>query len=62
MSKLVRKTLDESPIKPAQVRKLARIAAIPEEEIDFSEIPPLQEKFWQNAIRNPFERPVKLEA
>jgi len=61
MSKFVRKTLADSPMTPARKRKLARIAARPEEEIDFSEIPPLKESFWKNAVRNPFYRPVKQQ-
>lgn len=31
-----------------------------QEEIDFSDIPPLDEDFWKNAVRNPFYRPVKV--
>jgi len=61
MSKLVRKTLTDSPITPARKRKLAQVAARPDSEIDFSEIPPLTESFWKNAIRNPFYRPVKRQ-
>lgn len=61
MSKLVRKTLADSPMTPARQRKLARVAARPDEEIDFSEIPPLKESFWKNAVRNPFYRPVKQQ-
>jgi len=61
MSKLVRKTLADSPMTPARQRKLARIAARPDEEVDFSEIPPLKESFWKNAVRNPFYRPVKQQ-
>lgn len=61
MSKLVRKTLADSPMTPARQRKLARIAARPDEEIDFSEIPPLKESFWKNAVPNPFYRPVKQQ-
>ena len=59
MSKLVRKTLAESPMTPARKRKLAQLAAWPDSEIDFSDIPPLKESFWKNAVRNPFYRPVK---
>jgi uncharacterized protein (DUF4415 family) len=40
-------------------RKLTQVAARPDSEIDFSEIPPLKESFWKNAVRNPFYRPVK---
>ena len=61
MSKLARKTLTDSPMTPARKRKLARIAARPDAEIDFSEIPPLKESFWKNAVRNPFYRPVKQQ-
>jgi uncharacterized protein (DUF4415 family) len=41
---------------PARKRKLARVAAEADARIDFSEIPPLTEKFWKNAVRNPFRR------
>jgi len=61
MSKLVRKTLADSPMTSARKRKLAQLAARPDSEIDFSEIPPLKESFWENAVRNPFYRPVKQQ-
>jgi len=41
MTKLVRKTLADSPMPPARKRKLARLAEQPDAEIDFSDIPPL---------------------
>jgi uncharacterized protein (DUF4415 family) len=43
MSKLVRKTLAECKLTPASKRKLAKLAARPDSEIDFSDIPPLTE-------------------
>ena len=61
MSKLVRKTLADIPLTPAGKRRLAKLAARPDSEIDFSEIPPLKESFWKNAVRNPFYRPVKQQ-
>jgi uncharacterized protein (DUF4415 family) len=61
MSKLVSRTLAESPIAPARKRKLARLADRPDAEIDFSEIPRLKQSFWENAVRNPFYRPVKRQ-
>ena len=61
MSKLVRKTLADTPLTPARKRRLAGVAAQPESSLDFSDIPPLKETFWQNAIRNPFYRPVKQQ-
>jgi hypothetical protein len=59
MKKLVRKNLSDSPMTPARKRRLAKLAARPDSEIDFSDIPPLKESFWKNAIRNPFYRRVK---
>ena len=61
MSKLVRKTLAECKLTPASKRKLAELAAQPDSKIDFSDIPPLTESFWKNAVRNPFYRPVKQQ-
>jgi uncharacterized protein (DUF4415 family) len=34
---------------------------MPDSEIDLSDIPEATEKFWQNAVRNPFYRPVKKQ-
>jgi uncharacterized protein (DUF4415 family) len=61
MTKIVRKTLADSPMTPARRRKLAELAKRPDSEIDFSDIPPLKESFWKNAVRNPFYRPVKQQ-
>jgi uncharacterized protein (DUF4415 family) len=61
MSKLVRKTLADCALTPASKRKLAKLAERPDSEIDFSDIPPLNESFWKNAVRNPFYRPVKQQ-
>ena len=61
MSKVVRKTLAECRLTPASKRKLAKQAERPDAEIDFSDIPPLTESFWKNAVRNPFYRPVKQQ-
>lgn len=37
------------------------IKNIPDEEIDFSDIPPLTEQFWQNAVRGALYRPKKSQ-
>jgi hypothetical protein len=55
--KLVRKTLADSPMTPSRKGKLVQLAGRPDSEIDVSDIPPLQESFWKNAVRNPFYRP-----
>jgi uncharacterized protein (DUF4415 family) len=61
MSKIVRKTLDEVRKTPISRARLAEIAAMPDDEIDFSDIPELTEKFWQNAVPNLFYKPVKKQ-
>jgi len=61
MSKLVRKTLTDNPMTPARKRRLTKLATRPDSEIDFSDIPPLRDSFWKNAIRNPYYRPVKQQ-
>lgn len=50
MSKLVHKTLADSPLTPARKRKLAQLAARPEAEINFSEIPPLEEALEEHRV------------
>ena len=59
MSKLVRKTLADAPLTPARKRKPTALAGEPDAQIDFSDIPPLGDSFWKNAIKNPSYRPVK---
>ena len=49
------------PLTDAQREELARLAKMKDEDIDFSDIPPLTEKFWQNAVRGRFYRPVKQQ-
>ena len=46
----------------AQRAELERLAALPDEAIDLSDIPPLDERFWANATRfrnRALYRPVK---
>lgn len=49
------------PLTDAQREELARLAEMPDEDIDFSDIPPLTEDFWKNAVRGKFYRPVKKQ-
>ncbi len=48
-----------NPPKLSEKRKaeLKALAARPDSEIDYSDIPPLDEDFWRNAIRNPLLHP-----
>jgi uncharacterized protein (DUF4415 family) len=61
MKKTVSKTLADSPITPARKRALAKLAARPDSEINYSDIPELTDKFWLNAERNLLYRPVKKQ-
>ena len=51
------------PLTEAQKAELAALAERPDSEIDYSDIPPLTEEFWQNAVRvrGRFYRPVKRQ-
>ena len=42
-----------------QEEDLKSLAAMPDDEIDYSDIPPLPDEFWERAVRNPFYRPTK---
>jgi uncharacterized protein (DUF4415 family) len=61
MSRIVRKTLDDVRKTPIGRARLAEIAAMPDDQIDFSDIPELTEKFWKNAVPNPFYKPIKKQ-
>jgi len=52
---------DLPALSEAQKAELAALAALPESDIDYSEIPPLPESFWQSAERGRFYRPVKQQ-
>jgi len=45
----------------SQKADLEALDAMSDDDIDYSDIPPLDEKFWQNAVRNPFMRPIKQQ-
>jgi uncharacterized protein (DUF4415 family) len=62
MPKIIRKTMAEAKAALAgQQDELEKLKAMPDSEIDVSELPELTEKFWQNAVPNPFYRPVKKQ-
>jgi uncharacterized protein (DUF4415 family) len=42
-----------------QKADLAALATRPDSEIDFSDIPPLTEDFWKNAVRGKYYKPTK---
>jgi len=47
------------PMTELRKAELRALAERPDSEIDYSDIPELDEKFWQNAVPNPFYRPTK---
>ena len=60
--KVVRSVADlESlpPLTPAQEAELLGLRALGDATIDTSEIAPLPETFWTNAVRNPLYRTTK---
>src|ERR1700733_1577940 len=61
MSKIVTKTWGESRLGDTRKGELVELAKRPDCELDFSDIPELTEKFWQNAVPNPFYKPVKKQ-
>lgn len=62
MNKITRYELDLGklpPLSEAQQAELTALAALPESHIDYSDMPPLDEVFWKNAVQNPFYKPTK---
>lgn len=62
MSKTIRYELELSrlpPLTEEQRAELKALAEMPDSTIDYSDIPPLDEAFWKNAVQNPFYKPTK---
>ncbi|GAB6057195.1 BrnA antitoxin family protein [Desulfonatronum parangueonense] len=62
MSKTVRYEVDLCnlpPLADEQKAELRVLSEMPDNEIDCSDIPPLDDAFWKNAVRNPFYKPTK---
>jgi uncharacterized protein (DUF4415 family) len=61
-TKLVRHTLETlPPLTDAQRDHLAKLATLPDETIDTSDIPELSEEAWKEGVRGRFYRPVKQQ-
>lgn len=61
MSKIVtyKVNLNNVPVlSDEQKARLDALAKRPGSEIDFSDIPELDESFWKNAVQNPFYKPT----
>jgi uncharacterized protein (DUF4415 family) len=62
MNKTVKYEVDLANLPPltgAQQAELKTLAALPDSQIDRSDIPQLGDDFWREAIRNPLYKPVK---
>jgi uncharacterized protein (DUF4415 family) len=60
--KFVRREVDLGrlpPLTEKQEAELAALAARPDSDIDYGEIPPLTAKFWSDAARGRFYKPIK---
>ena len=63
-TRIVRYSFDPTnppPLTDEQRQRLRALDDLKDEDIDFSDIPPLGEDFWQNAVRGKFYRPVKRQ-
>jgi uncharacterized protein (DUF4415 family) len=60
--KLVKHTIDLAdppPLTKKQRAELESLAARSDSAIDYSDIPPLTEAFWKNAVRGKYYKPIK---
>ncbi len=61
-TKIVKRELDLQhlpPLTDEQRARLSLLAKMSDNQVDYSDIPPLEDEFWKNAIRNPFYKPTK---
>lgn len=62
MNKIVKHEVDLANLPlltGAQKAELKALAAMPDSNIDYSDIPPLTDEFWKKATINPFYKPIK---
>jgi uncharacterized protein (DUF4415 family) len=50
---------DLPPLSEKQKAELSALSARPDSKIDYSDIAPLGEAFWKNAMRGRFYKPIK---
>ncbi|MDP2107530.1 MAG: BrnA antitoxin family protein [Rhodocyclaceae bacterium] len=50
------------PLTEVRQAELKALANRPDSEIDYSDIPPLDDQFWARAVSNPFYKPMKTHA
>ncbi|WP_455480083.1 BrnA antitoxin family protein [Bartonella sp. B23] len=47
------------PLTDEQKIEIEKLTAMPDDEIDYSDIAPLNNLFWKHAVRNPLYKPTK---
>ena len=62
MSMVRHKQGELPPLTEGRRAELKALAEKPDSEIDYSDIAPLDEAFWSQAVRNPFYKPLKTHA
>ena len=58
-SKTVRRQVDLGSLPLLTTTQMARLKALENRQIDYSDIPPLTDEFFESGMRNPFVKPVK---
>jgi len=62
MGKTVTVSIDDiPPITDEERKQLLKLSEENESDIDFSDVPPIPEEAWKNAVRGRFYRPVKQQ-
>lgn len=64
-TKMVKREIDlqnPPPLSDEQRARLSLLTKMPDSDINYSDIPPLGDGFWKNAVRNPFYKPTKQGA
>jgi uncharacterized protein (DUF4415 family) len=54
-----KKRMSGRVLTPRQKKEMAALAALPDDQIDTSDIPELPPGAWKNAVRGRFYRPIK---
>ena len=62
MSMVRYKQSELPPLTKKREEELKALAKRPDSEIDYSDIPALDDTFWANAVPNPFYKPIKTHA
>lgn len=47
------------PLTEDRKAELKALSEMPDSNIDYSDIPPLDDAFWEKAVRNPFYKPTE---